>query len=281
MFGAKRMKKALSAILIAASLLYLLSSCSGHFLNKPTQSEPELTAAERLMLLSPWQTRAGDGELSFSADFTGRAGAMPFAWSASSRTAKLQFFPECSVGERYLLSLDFSGGACKLSSVGKAYYPQLIIAPVTSATASAEPQPTAEELLGQEIADAALNFIGWNYKYGGKSPETGFDCSGLVYYLYEQFGYRLQRVAADQAKQGVEVSHDELMPGDLLGFYTSSKYVGHIGIYVGKGYYVHAMGSAYGVVLTPLDSDYSKRDYTARRIIGCEELKIDYAENAG
>ena len=137
------------------------------------------------------------------------------------------------------------------------------------------PQPTAEELLGQQIAEYASGYIGAKYKYGGKSPETGFDCSGFVYYIYEQFGYRLERVANDQAQQGVEIEHDALIPGDLLAFYTSGKYVGHIGIYMGSGYYIHAMGSAYGVVLTSLDDAYSQRDYTARRIIGCDELLLE------
>ena len=95
-----------------------------------------------------------------------------------------------------------------------------------------------------------------------------------MYYIYEQFGYRLERVANDQAQQGVEIEHDALIPGDLLAFYTSGKYVGHIGIYMGSGYYIHAMGEAYGVVLTSLENGYSQREFDVRRIIGCEELLI-------
>lgn len=271
------MKKALSAVLIAASLVYILSSCSGHFLNKTAQGARELTAAETLLSLCPWQSRdGGETELVFSDDLTGRAGAAPFEWRADGNDVTLRFFPRSTIGAVRSLTLD-TAAAPSLEYAGVQYAPGLIIPAAPAEAEPTAPQPTEEELLGQAIADYALGFLGWNYKYGGKTPETGFDCSGLVYYIYEQHGYRLERVAADQAKQGVEIEHDALMPGDILAFYTSGKYVGHVGIYVGNGYYVHAMGSAYGVVLTSLDDKYSQRDYTARRIIGCDEL---LAENA-
>lgn len=140
---------------------------------------------------------------------------------------------------------------------------------------------SAEEQLGRELADFALDFLGSNYKYGGKTPEEGFDCSGLVYYVYSQFGYSLARVANDQAKQGVEVAPEELRAGDVLAFYKGKDYVGHVGIYIGGGYYLHAMGSAYGVVLTSLDDPYLQRVYTARRYIGCEELLTSSQQSGG
>lgn len=271
------MKKALSAVLIAASLVYILSSCSGHFLNKTAQGARELTAAETLLSLCPWQSRdGGETELVFSDDLTGRSGAAPFEWHADGNDVTLRFFPRSTIGAVRSLTLDTTA-VPSLEYDGVQYAPGLIIPAAPAEAEPTAPQPTEEELFGQAIADYALGFLGWNYKYGGKTPETGFDCSGLVYYIYEQHGYRLERVAADQAKQGVEIEHDALMPGDILAFYTSGKYVGHVGIYVGNGYYVHAMGSAYGVVLTSLDDKYSQRDYTARRIIGCDEL---LAENA-
>ena len=144
-------------------------------------------------------------------------------------------------------------------------------------TPTPPPTPSPEELLRQEsqkIADYSLKFWGAKYKYGGDSlEEGGFDCSGLVYHCYGMAGYSLERVAAQQAKQGVEVPPEELWPGDVLCFKTSGNYVGHVGIYLGEGYYIHAMGEEYGVVVNSLEDPYLKRTFTARRFVGCEELK--------
>ena len=126
-------------------------------------------------------------------------------------------------------------------------------------------ESTDSSELGQQIANYALQFVGYNYSWGGKDPSTGFDCSGLVYYVYGQFGYTLNRVAADQANNGVHV--DELQPGDILCFYSGSSYIGHVGIYLGDGMFVHAQNSATGVVISSLDGYYGTRGYEARRIV--------------
>ena len=150
--------------------------------------------------------------------------------------------------------------------------------PSPAPTPTPPPTPSPEELLRQEsqkIADYSLNFWGAKYKYGGDSlEEGGFDCSGLVYQCYGMAGYALERVAAQQAKQGVEIPPEQLWPGDVLCFKTSGNYVGHVGIYLGEGYYIHAMGEQYGVVVNSLEDPYLKRTFTARRYVGCEELKI-------
>ena len=121
---------------------------------------------------------------------------------------------------------------------------------------------------GQEIAKFALQFVGTNYCWGGTSPDTGFDCSGLVYYVYQHFGYTLNRVAADQAMNGVHV--DNLEPGDVLCFYSGSSYIGHSGIYIGDGKFVHSANSSTGVIVTELSGYYSTRGYEARRIVTTE-----------
>ena len=119
--------------------------------------------------------------------------------------------------------------------------------------------------LGRQIADYALQFVGYNYCWGGTSPSSGFDCSGLVYYVYSQFGYTLNRVACDQANNGVSVSN--LQPGDILCFYSGGSYIGHVGIYIGDNKFVHAQNSATGVVVTELAGYYASRGYEARRIV--------------
>ena len=121
--------------------------------------------------------------------------------------------------------------------------------------------------LGRQIADYALQFVGYRYTWGGTSPSTGFDCSGLMYYVYQQFGYTLNRVANDQARNGVHVDPSDLQPGDLLCFYSSSSYIGHVGMYIGNNMFVHAQNSATGVIISELSGYYADRGYEARRII--------------
>ena len=86
--------------------------------------------------------------------------------------------------------------------------------------------------LGNQIAQYALQYVGYPYVWGGTTP-AGFDCSGFVQYVYKQFGYTLNRIACDQALNGVAVDINALQPGDVLCFYSGSNYIGHVGIYIG------------------------------------------------
>jgi len=121
--------------------------------------------------------------------------------------------------------------------------------------------------VGQQVAEFALQYVGYPYVWAGASPNVGFDCSGLVYYTYSQFGYTLPRVANDQMSAGVHVDHSDLQPGDILGFYSGSNYVGHVGIYIGGGRFVHASTSTTGVIISELAGWYDNRGYEARRIV--------------
>lgn len=125
-------------------------------------------------------------------------------------------------------------------------------------------EPSATYATGQEVADFAQQYVGYNYVWGGMSPETGFDCSGLVYYVYQQFGYELNRTASAQAGDGSHVENDALEPGDILCFYKNGG-IGHSGIYVGDGNYVHSQDSATGVIVSPLSE--RKGGFEARRIL--------------
>ena len=119
---------------------------------------------------------------------------------------------------------------------------------------------------GQQIAQYAVQFVGCPYKWGGNDP-SGFDCSGLVNYVYQQFGITINRVAQEQAENGNHVDPSDLQPGDILCFYSGSSYIGHSGIYIGFGMFVHAQNSATGVVITELAGHYSERGFEARRIV--------------
>ena len=118
-----------------------------------------------------------------------------------------------------------------------------------------------------EIVAYAKKFIGTQYIMGGTSP-SGFDCSGLVFYVYKQFGYSLNRVAADQMRNGVEVSRSNLQPGDLIFFRGSDGGIGHVGMYVGDNSFIHSVQTGTPVTITNLNSSYySARYVSARRIV--------------
>jgi cell wall-associated NlpC family hydrolase len=96
---------------------------------------------------------------------------------------------------------------------------------------------------GAAIVALARAELGMPYVWGGASPQTSFDCSGLVQWLYAQVGIALPRTAQEQYNATVRVSPDQLEPGDLLFFgatYPSSEPVTHVGIYVGDGRMINA-----------------------------------------
>ena len=138
-------------------------------------------------------------------------------------------------------------------------------------TTSSKNEVTISKTTGEEIVDYAKNFLGYDYVYGGTSPKTGFDCSGLTYYVYKHFGYTLSRTSTAQAKNGKEVAKSELQPGDLLIFKNQAlTKIGHVGIYIGNNKMIHASEPGIGVVITDLDArgyNYNKRYVTARRIV--------------
>ncbi|MEG1879930.1 MAG: C40 family peptidase, partial [Oscillospiraceae bacterium] len=122
---------------------------------------------------------------------------------------------------------------------------------------------------GKAVIDIASKYLGIPYVYGGTTP-SGFDCSGLVQYVYRELGYNLNRVAADQMNNGRAVSRAELQPGDIVGFYSSEGggYVGHIGIYAGDGMMIHAPRTGDVVKYASIDSSYyASRFAGGRRII--------------
>ncbi len=121
------------------------------------------------------------------------------------------------------------------------------------------------------IVELAKNYEGYDYVYGGKDPETGFDCSGFVYYVYKQFGYNLVPGALSQWESlDMTVNRDELLPGDLIFFSDDGTPSGmfHIAIYIGKGEIVHASTPSTGVIISDLSEPYYERMYLgAKRVV--------------
>ena len=140
--------------------------------------------------------------------------------------------------------------------------------PPPTTTAAAAPvapvapvAPTAVAGGHPEAAAIALKYLGTPYQWGGATPASGFDCSGLVMYVYAQLGIQLPHYAAAQYGYGIPVARDQLQAGDLVFFDGLS----HVGIYIGGDEMVHAPETGDVVKITPL-SQFGASYVGARRI---------------
>ena len=137
-------------------------------------------------------------------------------------------------------------------------------------TTSTSPAPPANLTLGQQMVDFALGYIGYKYVYGGASPDTGFDCSGFVTYVYKSFGISVTRNASGQFRDnGTLINKSDLTAGDLVFFSSNGgASVTHVGIYIGEDEFVHASRNGIGVIISRLDSTYYIGAwYGAKRVI--------------
>lgn len=114
----------------------------------------------------------------------------------------------------------------------------------------------------QQIVDYAATLLGCKYVYGGNSP-SGFDCSGYVKYVFAHFGVNLSRTSASQYSNSVRISKSDLNVGDLVFFSQTrgSSKVGHVGIYVGGGQFIHAASPGKGVRYDSLSDSYYSSHY--------------------
>jgi cell wall-associated NlpC family hydrolase len=138
------------------------------------------------------------------------------------------------------------------------------VATTTTATSTttAPPVPTIPAGPGHpDAATIALHYLGIPYLWGGASPATGFDCSGLVMYVFAQLGVSLPHYAAAQYQLGTPVDRSQLQPGDLVFFDA----LDHVGIYIGNGQFVHAPQTGDVVKITAL-ADFGDSYVGARRL---------------
>ena len=121
----------------------------------------------------------------------------------------------------------------------------------------------------EQLVDEALSYLGIRYRFGGTSPATGFDCSGLVLNVFRNaVGLDLPRTASEMASLGDKIGKHDLKPGDLVFFNTMRRTFSHVGIYLGDGKFVHAPSSGGKVRVENISTAYwAKRFNGARRLV--------------
>lgn len=138
----------------------------------------------------------------------------------------------------------------------------LFLAGLVPLVAVASPDPDALD----SPTYYALIALGAHYRYGGQSPETGFDCSGLIAHVFERaWGVQLPRRAVEQAKLGKPIPKASLEPGDLLFYNTRNAPYSHVGIYIGDGRFIHAPRRGKRVRAENVDSPYWKARFNGAR----------------
>ena len=132
-----------------------------------------------------------------------------------------------------------------------------------AATRTWETLPPPNPVASNAVLMRALGLVGTPYRYGGNTPEGGFDCSGLVNYVYrDMLDLRLPRTSrALAAFQGPRIAEDRLVAADLV-FFGGDGGVSHVGIYVGEGRFVHAPSTGGTVRLDRLDGPYWRDHYS-------------------
>lgn len=128
----------------------------------------------------------------------------------------------------------------------------------------------------EEVSIQAMALVGTPYRYGGNTPDSGFDCSGLVRYVVDRSAaVSLPRTTAEMGTRGIPLQRAEVASGDLVFFNTTGHPHSHVGIYVGQNRFVHAPSSGGTVRLEDMTKSYWARRYTgARRVVEAGSLPV-------
>ncbi|HEY6821225.1 MAG TPA: C40 family peptidase [Burkholderiales bacterium] len=127
------------------------------------------------------------------------------------------------------------------------------------------PDSSQEDSIGSRAAANAAKLVGTRYQYGGSSPLTGFDCSGLVQFSYREAGLSLPRTTEELHRASRAIPRSELRAGDLIFFNHQGLKNSHMGIYEGDGTFVHAPSTGKDVRRDKLDSPYWKKRISETR----------------
>ena len=144
--------------------------------------------------------------------------------------------------------------------------------PAQNATPEAE-SSNSWTSTAQEIILHALSQTGVKYKYGGISPDSGFDCSGFVRYVFkEAANLTLPHGARAMSQVGQNVSEKELKPGDLVFFNTMKSVYSHVGIYVGNNRFIHSPSAGSSISVADMNDSYWSKRFTGARRVDAKEL---------
>ena len=147
-----------------------------------------------------------------------------------------------------------------------------------SASTPAAPRNRIQQFTDQasDLAQSAMNLIGIHYKYGGNTPQTGLDCSGLVRYVFkEALGINLPRTSAELSREGEKVASQDLKPGDLVFYNTLRRSFSHVGIYLGDNKFIHAPRTGASVRIEDMNIGYWKSRFNgARRISDLDSASV-------
>lgn len=126
--------------------------------------------------------------------------------------------------------------------------------------------PRASSHQGSEVVLYALGLIDTGYRFGGKNPEAGLDCSGMVSYIFDKaVGLKVKGSAADIARSGKAIERAALRPGDLVFFNTLNRPLSHVGIYLGDERFIHAPSTNGKVRIDRLADRYYAQRFEAAR----------------
>ena len=131
-------------------------------------------------------------------------------------------------------------------------------------TIAQAPLPVSEK--GNEVALYAMGLLDIGYRFGGKNPDAGLDCSGMVSYIYGQAaGLKILGSAADIAQKGRAIDRSFMRPGDLIFFNTRNRPFSHVGIYLGDARFIHAPSTNGRVRIDRLSDRYYAQRFEAAR----------------
>ncbi len=158
-----------------------------------------------------------------------------------------------------------------LTGLGLAWVGWIAACSTTPVSRPAEPAPRTPvpyNTVRNDLALFALSLLDTPYKWGGRGPATGFDCSGLVAYVYrEGGGIHIQGTSAELGRKSKLINRSAILPGDLVFFNTLNARHSHVGVYVGGGRFVHAPNPR-----TRVRVDHLSNSYYAQRFEGAHTL---------